>query len=209
MIFTDRIDEIKKEVERRVGNEKRFTHIMGVTAECEKLARLYSLDEADTRRTIIAGLLHDITKTMPDDKHEPLMLELGESLDEETKKCPKTMHQVTGAYLARALYPDEVDDSVFNAVRYHTAGRAGMSLIEKLVYLADYIEANRRHEECVAIRNLFYGMVSADGADIHRVIDDVIFKSLDDSVKQMREDGRYIHNETLSAYDYFKEITNR
>ena len=91
MIFMDRIEEIKKEVERRVANEKRFRHIMGVVDECEKLARLYSLSETDARRTVIAGLLHDITKTLPNEEHEMLMSDLGEKLDEETKKCPKTI----------------------------------------------------------------------------------------------------------------------
>jgi len=209
MIFMDRIEEIKKEVERRVANEKRFRHIMGVVDECEKLARLYSLSETDARRTVMAGLLHDITKTLPNEEHEMLMSDLGKKLDEETKKCPKTMHQVTGAYLSKALYPEEVDDAVFSAVRYHTTGRAEMTLIEKLVYLADYIEVNRRHEECVSIRNLFYGEISKENADIYRVLDRVIFKSLDDSIKQMKADGRYIHNETISAYDYFKRITDK
>ena len=98
------------------------------------------------------------------------------------------------------------DNDIVSAVRWHTTGRAEMTLAEKIVYLADYIEDTRKYEECIALRNLFFDVhpekMTVEDALTH--IDLVILRSLEMTVNDIKSKGGAVCAETIAAKEYFE-----
>ena len=119
--------------------EKRFRHSLGVAGEARRMAERFG---ADPVRARLAGLLHDCAKGIPVAEQVATCDRLGVALDAETRACPPVVHGFLGAHLARTLYGVE-DEAVLGAIRLHTVGGEGMTLLEKIVYLADATEPGR------------------------------------------------------------------
>ncbi len=192
-------DTIRNEIKTMV-KERRLPHIWGTEAECLRLAEIFSLDEAQTEQLATAALLHDITKYFSADEHLAYMETLGETVDESFVLSEKTLHALTGAYYARQRFPDVVDDAVFTAIRFHTTGRADMTLLEKLLYLADYIEPTRTFPDCVALRQYFYDRV-AEG-DLETVLHDTLLLSFDMTISDLIRLRCPIHPDTVAARNF-------
>ena len=133
---------------RETLSEKRQEHVFSTEKEALKLGKLAGLDEVDLHRLSTAALLHDITKELSKKEHTELMDRLGESFNKDSLKNENTLHAESGAYYARALFPSDVDDKVFSAIFRHTTGSKDMSLLDKILYLADFTEPTRAIETC-------------------------------------------------------------
>ena len=192
-------DTIRNEIKTMV-KERRLPHIWGTEEECLRLAEIFSLDERQTEQLAIAALLHDITKYFSADEHLAYMETLGETVDNSFILSEKTLHALTGAYYARQCFPDAVDDDVFSAIRFHTTGRADMTLLEKLLYLADYIEPTRAFPDCVALRQYFYDRV-AEG-DPETVLHDTLILSFDMTISDLTRLRCPIHPDTVAARNF-------
>lgn len=122
--------------------EWRFKHSVNVSKEAVRLANKYGCD-AD--KAEFAGLLHDVMKDAGKKEQLELINKYGAKLNYVEKSEPKLWHAIAGAvYLEKALSVTDFD--IINAVRYHTTGRAGMSLLEKIIYIADYTSAERDYD---------------------------------------------------------------
>ncbi|MCM3237074.1 bis(5'-nucleosyl)-tetraphosphatase (symmetrical) YqeK [Heyndrickxia oleronia] len=148
--------------------EKRYTHTLGVMETAIDLAILY---EADEKKAELAAIFHDYAKFRPleemkkiiiEQKFDPLLLQYN----------PELWHAPVGAYLIQ----EEVgikDVEIINAVRYHTSGRMNMTLLEKIIYLADYIEPGRQFPGVEEARKL--AKKDLDEALIYSVKNTIIF----------------------------------
>lgn len=116
----------------------RYEHTLGVEATARVMARQFGVNE---ERAGLAALLHDCAKCMP--LSQMVKTAKGESLDDMMLESKALMHAVAGMCLAKSVYGVE-DEAVLSAIRWHTTGRAGMTDLEKIVYLADMIEPNRK-----------------------------------------------------------------
>ncbi len=116
----------------------RVAHVLGCRDTALALAKRWGANETDAAR---AGLLHDITKALDGPLQLTLCDAYGKILDDFSRKYPKTLHALTGALVAEHIFGENA--AVVSAIRFHTTGKADMSLLEKIVYLADYIEPNR------------------------------------------------------------------
>lgn len=133
--------DYKKLVKSRMG-EKRFTHSENVSKEAVKLAKLYG---ADPEKAELAGILHDITKETPNEEQLQIMEKNGIILTKLQLSSPKLWHSMSGA----AFIQSELgitDEDIINAVRYHTSGRAGMSMLEKIIFVADFTSEERNYD---------------------------------------------------------------
>lgn len=132
--------------------DKRWKHTEGVMSASVELAERYG---ADPQQAELAALLHDVAKYWPIDKQESVIRENKESgLSQELLEYDKQLlHAEVGAFVAKRDYGIE-DEEVLGAIRYHTSGRKGMSLLEKIVCLADYIEPGRDFPGVDTIREL-------------------------------------------------------
>lgn len=119
-------------------NPNRVAHVLGCRDSAVELARRWGANVRDAER---AGILHDITKALDGPLQLTLCSEYGTILDDFSRKYPKTLHALTGSLVAQRIFGE--NEAVAEAIRWHTTGRANMSLLEKIIYVADYIEPNR------------------------------------------------------------------
>lgn len=200
------LDRLRESVSGEMS-EKRFRHTAAVEKMAARLGELYAPDKIDILRA--AALLHDITKEYSSEKQLQICREFGIIISKQDILTPKTFHAKTAAALIPVLYPDFADDEVISAVRWHTTGRAGMTTLEKLVYLADYIDESRTFPDCVALRSLFWDAepqnMSVAERETH--LDQVLIRSFDMTITGLLEDGAPISDDTLAARNFL--IVNR
>ena len=198
------LDGLRADMEKSMS-PKRFRH----TAEVEKMAvRLgkifFGENEDKLLRLRAAALLHDMTKEYTPETHLFIMEKKGIKLTREDLLAPKTFHARTAAALIPDEYPELASPEVTEAVRYHTTGRAEMSLMEKLIYLADYIDMSRTFADCVALREYFFGKDVENMSDGERLrhLDDTLILSFDMTIKGLIEEGRVVSADTFAARNF-------
>ncbi len=129
----------------------RVAHVLGCRDTAVELARVWGADEQDAAR---AGLLHDITKALDGPLQLTLCREYGTMLSDFSAKNPKTLHALTGALVAERIFGE--NEAVVAAIRSHTTGKADMNTLEKIIYVADYMEPNRDFPGVEELRHLAY-----------------------------------------------------
>lgn len=165
---------------------KRMPHVLGTEQEAVRLARQYGADETQAR---VAALLHDCTKKLDMERQLALCAQYHIRLDDLERHALKLLHAKTGAAIARDVFG--VDDAVYWAIYWHTTGHADMTLLEKIIYLADYIEPSRDFPGVEDLRQA-----------VHADLDGGLLKALNDSIQDMRQWGNPVHHNTLDARDY-------
>ena len=189
------------EVENVIKNyvhSKRLTHTLSVEKEAFNLGKIFGLDENTLNKLKLAGLLHDITKELSTSDQINLCQKYGYNISIDDLNSPKVFHSITGAYLAKELFKNEVDDEIFNAIRFHTTGKENMTLFEKIIYLADYIEELRTFPDCIELRNLFYSNENIDESHLNKIL----LISFDMTLKNLIADNSHIHMVTIKARNY-------
>ena len=165
---------------------KRMPHVLGTEQEAIRLARRYGADETDAR---IAALLHDCTKKLDMEQQLALCRRYDIRLDELEQHALKLLHAKTGAAVARDIFG--VKDAVYEAIRWHTTGKPDMTLLEKVIYLADYIEPNRDFPGVDELRRAVYDD-----------LDKGLLMGLSDTIDEMERMGNPVHHDTLEARDF-------
>lgn len=165
---------------------KRHRHIRGVEETAVQLARRWGADEQDARH---AGILHDCTKYLSLDEHLAICRQYDVPLDEMEQVSEKLLHSKTGAALARHLYGQ--NERVCRAIHWHTTGRPDMTLLEKIIYLADYMEPNRDFDGVEQLRRL----CDTD-------LDAALTLAFTMSVEDLKQRGKDIHPNTQGALDW-------
>ena len=172
---------------------KRMPHVLGTEHEAAVLARRYGADVTSAR---IAALLHDCTKKLSMEEQLALCEQYGIALDELERKNLKLLHAKTGAAIARDLFG--VSDEIYWAIYWHTTGKADMTKLEKVIYLADYIEASRDFPGVEKLRRA-----------VHADLEHGLLMALEDSIEEMRQRGNPVHPNTVEARDYLLRGKNQ
>lgn len=182
--------KIRKAMEK-VLDEKRFEHTLGVAYTAAALAMRYG---ASIENAELAGLLHDCAKCMDDDKRISICEKHHISMSEIEQRNPFLLHAKVGSFLAMNTYKVH-DPDVINAILNHTTGRPGMSLLEKIVFVSDYIEPGRKKApNLAAIRKLAF--VDLDAA---------LLQILSDTLDYLKESAGEIDPMTQKTYEYYKK----
>lgn len=137
--MSDTLKKLTKEMEK-VQDPKRFTHTLGVEYTAAALAMRYG---ADLEKAQLAGLLHDCAKCMSNDKLLSACEKHDIPITDVERRNPYLLHAKVGSYLAKKEYKID-DQEILNAILYHTTGHPGMTLLEKIIFTADYIEPGRK-----------------------------------------------------------------
>lgn len=167
-------------------SEKRFIHSMNVADESLKLALLNGVDPD---RAYFAGLMHDCCKEIPKEEQLSLALKCKFPISEVELSAPKTHHGIAGAVYLEEHFGIK-DDEILSAVRYHTVARGGMTMLEKIVYMADLISAERSFEDVETIRS-----VTREDIDLG------MFEALKFSICYSIDHVRAIPASTFEAYN--------
>ena len=168
---------------------KRVPHVVGVEEEAAKLALRWGADPVLARR---AGVLHDCTKYLELPEQLELCQTYGVELDELERQAVKLLHAKTGACIARAVFGEP--DAVYQAIFWHTTAKADMTTLEKILYVADYMEPNRDFEGVERLRKLAY-----------EDLDKALLLGVEMTIREMEEKKRVIHPKTIQARDYLRE----
>lgn len=186
-------NEYKKIIRARMG-EKRYIHSLNVAKEAVKLAEIYG---GDKQKAEIAGILHDITKETPHDEQLQIINGSDIILTELEKSSKKLWHAISGAAYIKSVLKIE-DKDIINAVRYHTTGRKGMSLLEKIIFVADFTGEERDY----------------DGVDImrkksRRSLEEAMLYGLSFSINDLSKRNLAIDPNTLAVYNEIILNNNR
>lgn len=167
---------------------KRIPHVLGTEQEAIRLAERYG---ADVEKARVGALLHDCTKKLDLPEQLALCERYGIPLDELERQTLKLLHAKTGAAIARDVFG--VDKEIYNAILWHTTGRAGMTLLEKILYLADYIEPSRDFPGVDKLRTVCY-----------KDLDAGLLMGLEMTIGEMNALGSPVHRATIEARDALK-----
>ena len=191
------IEKLRKEVKRALKTDKmRFRHTIGVADTAACLASRYGID---MQKAYISGLLHDCAKCVPDEKKIAECRQNDITITDSEYKSPYLLHSKLGAFYARTQYGIN-DTDILEAITWHTTGHPDMTMLEKIVFVADYIEPYRNKAANLdKIRYLAFTN-----------IDDAILHILNDTINYLKENDKPIDGITLETYsdisilaDYF------
>ena len=142
-----------------------------------------------------------MTKEYPQETQIELCQKYGVELEADAYFAPKTLHARTAAAIIPERFPSFADAEIISCVRYHTTGRADMTLCEKLIYLADYIDMSRTFEDCVRLRNYFLSVEPEKLGEAERLyhLDATLIVSYDMTVRALIEEGTPVSLDTMAA----------
>src|SRR3712207_5531890 len=173
---------------------KRFLHSLSVRDTAVKMAKVYNID---VEKSKIAGLVHDCAKNMKKSDLIKIVEENNYKIDEVSKDNPGLLHGLAGAIIARDVMGIE-DKEIFDAVAYHTTGRKDMSVLEKIIYLADYIEPLRNYPGVDELRK-----ISLED------LDKAMIQSFNYTIKYIIERNQMIHLNTVEARNFLLRSEER
>ena len=181
--------KIRKAMEK-VQDENRYEHTLGVAYTAAALAMRYG---CDLRSAEIAGLLHDCAKCMDNAKKIQICEKHNIPVNDAERKNPFLLHAKAGSFIAMDTY-GITDTDIINAILNHTTGRPNMSLLEKIIYVADYIEPNRKKAPNLAeIRKIAF--IDLDKA---------LLMILTDTLTYLTASGGDFDSMTKKAYEYYQ-----
>lgn len=173
-------------------NPGRVAHVIGCEAEAVRLARRWGEDPENAAE---AGILHDITKKLVLSDQLILCRKYGIINDNAEERNVKLLHAKTGAAVARARFG--ISDEVYNAIRWHTTGKPDMTLLEKIIYMADYIEPNRDFPGVEELRKLAF-----------EDLDKAMALGLEMSLEDIRSSGQEPYKDTVEAFEWYRRSLN-
>ena len=180
-------------IKERMG-ERRYIHSVNVAKSAVKLAKHYG---ADVEKAEIAGILHDCCKEIPADEMLQIIRSGGIILGAIEQNTPKLWHSIAGSVYVRDVLGIK-DEGVFNSIRYHTTGRAGMSLLEKIIFVADFISDEREYNGVEIMRQKSF-----------ECIEDAMLYGLQFTITDLTGRKLSIHNNALNCYNDVLIILNK
>ncbi len=182
------LKDLRKEIEK-TQDEKRFEHTLGVAYTAAALAMCHG---EDIEKAKVAGLLHDCAKCISDEKKIKICQKAHVEITEVELRNPFLLHAKAGACLARDKFGVQ-DEDILNAILYHTTGRPDMSRLEKIIYIADYMEPSRKQaEDLPDVRKLAF-----------QDLDLALIRILKDTLFYLQQKGNETDPMTQKTYDYY------
>lgn len=179
-----------KDLERIIESmitKKRYKHTIGVVETSKKLAKKYG---EDPKKAKIAALLHDCAKCFNNDDFEAYIDRYDIELDDVEKSEYELIHGKIGKYIAKERF-GIYDQDILNSIEYHTTGRVDMSILEKIVYIADFIEPEREYDGVEDLRKLAF-----------EDLDKALLKAFDNTIKYVISIRKMIHPRTIEARNH-------
>lgn len=171
-------------------SDYRFYHSVCVAEAAVQLAERFG---ADVEQAYVAGILHDVMKEEEPSVQRAYIEKAGERMSDLEIRIGKVYHQMSGAAYVR-LELGITDPDILNAIRYHTTARRDMSLLEQIIYLADFISADRHYKDVETMR-----------AKVDEGLEPGMFYALTYTITDLARQGRPIHPDTVDTYNWVLE----
>lgn len=171
-------------------NKRRMEHILGVEYTATALAMRYGVD---IEQAALSGLLHDCAKHIANEKKLRKCEENNIPISHAERNNPELLHAKLGAYYAKKKYGIE-DEEILSAIAYHTTGKPDMTTLEKIIYIADYIEPNRNQApKLTLLRKLAF-----------EDLDQCLIAILENTLEFLTTTNSEIDETTIQTYEYYK-----
>lgn len=205
VIISNNMIELLREEIKMTMSEARLGHTLGVERASVKIGTILEYQDISTLRA--AALLHDISKEYSFEKQLKICDKFGIMLRDDEKSCPQTLHAITAAAIIPTNYPKFASRDVVLAVRWHTTGRKNMTLTEKIICLADYIEDGRKHNSCIQLRKDFWDnfLSCQSHSDKIACLNKALKTLLENTVLYLENNRQAINTDTLEALEYIKD----
>ncbi|MDD6614847.1 MAG: bis(5'-nucleosyl)-tetraphosphatase (symmetrical) YqeK [Lachnospiraceae bacterium] len=188
--MSSNIYKIQKKL-RKYIDEERYWHTLGVMYTAASLAMRY---DVDIEKAQVAGLLHDCAKCIPNSKKLKLCRQYHLTISETEEQAPYLLHAPLGACIAKEKY-DVTDPEILSAITWHTTGKPEMTALEKIIFLADYIEPMRtKASNLPEIRRMAF-----------EDLDLAVYTTLRDTLLYLK-DSTSLDKHSVEAYNYYKQI---
>lgn len=185
--------KLRKELEKELKPD-RYDHTLGVAYTSASLAMVHG---ANVEKALIAGFLHDCAKCLSHEEQLNICEKNNIEVTDVERRNHSLLHAKAGIYIASTKY-EVRDPEILNAIRYHTTGRENMSLLEKIVYIADFIEPNRKPlDDMNIIRK-----------EAFEDLDKCLAHILHNSIIYLRTIGKECDDTTMKAYEFYKKYYN-
>ena len=180
---------LQKQMKEELSDD-RFEHTIGVMYTAESLAMRYGVDMT---KAAVAGLLHDCAKCIPNAQKLKMCKKHDIEITEMEEKNPSLLHAKLGAYMAETAYGVE-DPEILSAIKWHTTGKPDMSMLDIIIYMADYIEPNRdKAPNLKQIRKLCF-----------ENIEEALYQVLEGTLEYLSNRPDMIDPMTKISYDFYK-----
>ena len=185
---------LQKKIKEELS-EDRYEHTIGVMYTAESLAMRYGVDMT---KAAVAGLLHDCAKCIPNSQKLKMCKKNGIEITDMEEKNPSLLHAKLGAYLAEEVYGVE-DPEILNAIKWHTTGKPDMTMMDMIIYMADYIEPNRdKAPNLKETRKLCF-----------ENIEEALYQVLEGTLSYLSNTPDMIDPMTKISYDFYKWKLNK
>lgn len=188
-LFNQMCDTLKPRM-----SQSRFVHTLGVAYTAAALAMNYHYDNVD--RAMLAGLMHDCAKGLSDEEKIGLCLDSGVMISDAEYANPSLLHAKAGAIIAEEEYWIH-DEEILNAIRSHTTGYPNMTMLQKIIFVADFIEPNR--DDIIPYLDRIQELAFKD-------IDKCVLEILERSLKYLEKKGKEIDPITKFTRDWYKKF---
>lgn len=176
---------------KKMLTSSRLYHSYCVADQAEHLAEIFG---SDKKKAKTAGLLHDITKSLSIDKQFKIIKEANLKLDDIQKNSHKLLHSISGAIYINK-YLDIKDKEIISAVRFHTTAKPNMTLLEKIIYLADFTSSDRKFIDASYMREI-----------VEKSLDNGMKFGLAYTIRDLIDKSAPIHPDTFLAYNYYIKV---
>lgn len=173
---------------------KRFEHSLSVGDTAEKLAKHYNIDPS---KAALAGLVHDCAKDKSTEELLGIACNSGITIGEVSMDSPKLLHGCVGAVIAKEVMGIE-DQDILNAVWYHTTGRKNMSILEKIIYIADYVEPLREFPGVDEMRQ-----------GVYQDLNNTLIFAFDSTIKYVIDKGQMLHPDSIEGRNHLISESRR
>ncbi|ATD55851.1 bis(5'-nucleosyl)-tetraphosphatase (symmetrical) YqeK [Clostridium chauvoei] len=180
------IDKIKEYLKKNL-RESRFIHTLGVVETAIKLAEI---NNVDLKKAEVAALIHDVAKNSTVEEMKNIIKENKIELSYDEEKTPELWHSIVAPIIAREVFNIE-EDEILSAVRWHTTGKENMSQLDKIIYLADMIEPNRRFQGVERLRDVAF-----------RDLEEAVLMALTHTTRYLLDKGFTIDINSIKARNY-------
>jgi nicotinate-nucleotide adenylyltransferase len=183
-------------------SSRRYEHTLGTERAALELAKLHHPD-IDMQKVSFSALLHDMTKEYSIDEHIAVAKKFGIEFSHEELSSPKLLHSKTASYICR--YELKLSEDICDAVYFHTTGKKEMLPLEEILYFADYIEDTRKDEECIALRNNYFELLSKNEPRL--ALDKALVLSFNRTIYGLMKKDHLIDKNTIDARNYYLSRT--
>lgn len=202
IIITENMLNALREEIRDQMSERRFKHTIGVENAVEFMADFFIVSRKLELRA--AALLHDLTKEYSFEKQLKICNEFGIILRDDEISVPEVLHGITASVLIPRYYPAYASQDIVSSVRWHTTGHEFMTLFDKIVCLADYIEEGREYYECVEVRKFFKSNIitASNSSERMNILNISLLKALNNTINHLDISGKVINQDTINARNW-------